>query len=427
MSTVVAAMNGTLGSTEYYIVTMKAKEVADKMKTAIEVEGWDDLSIEQKYQREINFSRVKREIAPYLAQDDDRFFGALIVAVQNAEEMEFAPVKEVMSSRNLQTASKSAANNLGFLTFSGAEILIPIDGQHRAKAINFAISGRDERNERLSFDANPNLAKDDITLMIIKFDTDEEKAKARKIFSKVNRYAKQPSKAENLITDDDDINAVFARRISDPGWDILSGDLVALKGNTLPKTANEFTTLSTIYEINKLILQYKGHENEYTETELPSTETQELLWKEVESVWKCLIGNIDHFFNSLHDRSIEGRQSRIEIRESFLLGKPIGQRVLAHAFLELTERGKIAQNEACDRLNALNWQISNGIWENVLTRDRIRVLSGIGAMKLGAEFVTYLLGRKFNRSQLKDLKERIRPEDSKYKLPTRVYADDWGG
>ena len=144
MPSTIPAMRGKLGSTEYFIVTMKAKDVAEKMRAAVEVEGWDDLSLEQKYQREIDLDRVRRDIAPYLARDEDRFFGCLIVAVQNGEEMEYESVKEVAKGKVFIGSHNLAANGLGFLNLSGEEIMIPIDGQHRAKAIDF----RNKRERR---------------------------------------------------------------------------------------------------------------------------------------------------------------------------------------------------------------------------------------------------------------------------------------
>lgn len=425
MASTIPAMRGKLGSTEYFIVTMKAKDVAEKMKAAVEVEGWDDLSLEQKYQREIDLNRVRRDIAPYLAGDEDRFFGCLIVAVQNSEEMEYEPVKEVTRGKVFAGSHNLAANGLGFLNLSGEEIMIPIDGQHRAKAIDFAIRGRDDDKE-LDFFPNPNLARDDITLMLIRFDTEDERLKARKIFNKVNRYAKNPSKAENLIIDDDDIAAVFARRMTEPEEELFSGDLVRISGNTLSNTAGEFTTLSTLYEINKQILIYKQHN--YNKTERPNKEEERLYWNEVEGVWKRLISDITHFSNALKDPQKTGNEIRQEIRKVYLLGKPIGQRVLAEAFLELTEKGQLRDVEACERLNQVDWRINKKMWENVLTRDSTRVLSGTSAMNLGKDFVTYLTGRPMEDAELAALRERISPEDSQYMLPDRVAPtiDGWG-
>lgn len=428
MASTIPAMRGKLGSTEYFIATMKAKDVADKMKAAVEVEGWDDLSLEQKYQREINLKRVKTDIAPYLARDEDRFFGCLIVAVQNGQNMEYEPVKEVTRGKVFSGAHNLAANGLGFLNLTGEEILIPIDGQHRAKALDFAISGKDEQNKELDFHPNANLAQEDVTLILIRFDTDVERAKGRKIFNKVNRYAKNPSKGENLIIDDDDVAAVFSRRMTEPEEELFSGDLVRLAGNTLPDTAGEFTTLSTIYEINKEILVYKEHP--YSRTERPDKETEKLYWSEVESVWKDLIANITHFSHALKDPKKTGNQMRREIREAYLLGKPIGQRVLASAYLELTEKGKLTAKQACSRLNNVNWRLDDVMWENILTRDGSRVLSGVSAMNLGKDFVIYLTGKPMDDGDLDKLKRRISPdEDAGYELPDRVspVIDQWAG
>ena len=146
MATNVAAMKARLGDTNYFILSMKAEELADKVKIPRELEGWEDMSVEERYQRDLNYARVKNQIAPYFANDDSRFFGAIIVAAINFdEEISFEPLSDVLT-RTLPNMYKIPAANMGFLTFSGGEILIPLDGQHRLKAIQFAVTARDERN-----------------------------------------------------------------------------------------------------------------------------------------------------------------------------------------------------------------------------------------------------------------------------------------
>ena len=415
----IPAMRGTLGSTEYFIVVMKAKTVAETMKSAVDVEGWEDLSLEQKYQREINLRRVRNEIAPYLAENEDRFFGALIVAVQNSTEMKYEPVKEVAFGKRVFSGSHDlAADNIGFLSLKGQEIFIPIDGQHRAKALDFAIRGRDEKNVELDFRSNANLAREDVTLILIRFDSDADQAKARKIFSRVNRYAKRPTTAETLIIDDEDVAAVFARRMTEPEEELLTGDLVQRSGNTLPDRAGEFTTLATIHAINREILLKRKHP--YRATERPKKDAEMLYWKECADVWSALFTQIDLFSRALKDRTKAGNRARQAIRKEFLLGKPIGQRVLAGAFLDLTENGRLSPADACARLNAIDWRLSNPMWVNILTRDATRVLSGVSAIKLGRDFVTYLLGRSIDAETAEDLRERISPEDTTYRLPEPV-------
>lgn len=147
MASVHPAMRGWFGSTEYFMVTMKANDVANQLTIPKEMPDWGDLDIEERFQREINYNRVRKQIAPYLANDPDRFFGALIVAVLNPDSMDFEPADNVLAK--VPKLYQSAAKSFGFLTLSGGEFLVPLDGQHRLAAIQFALSGKDERQRNI--------------------------------------------------------------------------------------------------------------------------------------------------------------------------------------------------------------------------------------------------------------------------------------
>ena len=47
MASVLPAMRGKFGSTEYYIVTMAAKELTERLTVPKDIEGWSDLSLER--------------------------------------------------------------------------------------------------------------------------------------------------------------------------------------------------------------------------------------------------------------------------------------------------------------------------------------------------------------------------------------------
>ena len=72
MSTL-AAMRGRLGETEYYTFVMKAGELIGRVKVPKDMPGWKNLSFDERYQREINYRRVREHIAPYFARDPDLF------------------------------------------------------------------------------------------------------------------------------------------------------------------------------------------------------------------------------------------------------------------------------------------------------------------------------------------------------------------
>ena len=89
------ALRGKFGSTEFFLVTMKASEFVRTVIVPKDMEGWEQLSVEEKFQREINYKRVKESMAPYLARDPDRFFGAFIITVRNHESMTFTSLSEM--------------------------------------------------------------------------------------------------------------------------------------------------------------------------------------------------------------------------------------------------------------------------------------------------------------------------------------------
>src|SRR2546426_10595687 len=83
MATSIPCIQGKMGSVEYYLTTMKAGDAVSKIRIAKELPNWEGMTIEERMQRDINWKRVENEIARYLAEDDDRFFGALLVAMYN--------------------------------------------------------------------------------------------------------------------------------------------------------------------------------------------------------------------------------------------------------------------------------------------------------------------------------------------------------
>lgn len=53
MATTVAAMKARLGDTDYFILSMKAKELVDKVTIPKDLEGWSNMKVEELYQRDI--------------------------------------------------------------------------------------------------------------------------------------------------------------------------------------------------------------------------------------------------------------------------------------------------------------------------------------------------------------------------------------
>ena len=425
MPSIYPAMKAQLGTTSYYIFSMKAKELTEKVKPLQEQETEDlkDMTIEERYQRKLNYNRVRRQIAPYFANNDDRFCGAVIVSAHNFKEEEaFEPLSDLQDIPKLYEA---AARTMGFLIFRGGEVLAPLDGQHRLKALQFAITGKDEKDKDIQ-EIEPciKLADEDITVILVPY----EKEIARKIFTRVNRYAKKTTAGENYITDDDDIIAVLARTISN---DVIhESRLVKDKGNTLTSKDEFFTTLTNIYNCNKYFLEHKFPKKKIDTEKLPDKSTQELYKKRLTSFWTVLLSKIEVFSDLLIDPKNEekGDDNRREIRKSNLLGKPVGQECLMRAFVRLTlPPTNFSPEEACNELNSLPWELSKDnlkVWDRVLWTggtDDGKILTK--KRELATRIIAYLSGEKLNDEQKDELLKDYRilfPEDERMgkQLPT---------
>ena len=395
MATTLAAMKGKLGSTEYFVLAMKAKALIEKAIIPSEMDGWDAMSLEEREQRKINYARVKNQIAPYLVRDEDRFFGAIILAAQHLDPTSFEPIADV-ATKGLPNLYKTEARLMGFLTLQGNEVLIPLDGQHRLKALQFALEGKDEKSRNIkTFKPDSSLADEDITVILVPY----EIKKSRKIFTKVNRYAKPTTTGQNLVIDDDDIVAVLSRMVAnDVG--IIGANLVNADSNTLSDRTGYFTTLAAIAECNLAILEanFPGKIDRTAPIEDHNKRT--LYEDKVRQTWAFLVENIELFADALEDKESSGDNKRREIREDYLLGKPVPQVCLVKTFVRLTTQGNMALSKAANKLNAVDWRKDADLWDRVLMSGG-KILTK--NKKLATDLLYYIVGGRLDEEEKSNL------------------------
>lgn len=132
MPTTIPAMRGQMGSIEYYLTTMKAGEAVNKIRLASELPESKELSIEERMQRELEWERVEKEIARFLATDTDRFFGALLVAIYHSEGISFEPINKF---KGLPYLYVKLQKTLVFLTFNVENFYLLLTGSIALKAL----------------------------------------------------------------------------------------------------------------------------------------------------------------------------------------------------------------------------------------------------------------------------------------------------
>lgn len=417
MPTTIPALRGKFGSTEYWLTTMRAGELVTKILMPTDMPQWEDLTIEEKFQRDVKLARVIKDIAPYFASDPSRFSGALVLAIINPDNISFETLGEFGGGSRVPQLYQSASRDMGFLTLNGEEMLVPIDGQHRAKAFKFAMNGTDDNGRPIpSIKSNTALAEDLAPVILIRFNPLE----VRRIFNKINRYAKATTKSENVVTDDDDAIAVLTRQLIG-ATGVLPARLVRIGANTLPANAPEFTTLTTLYEANREIalgLDMPGA----GKMEDMDDEQRDLARDEIRGVWELLLQHIGLFEKALADPTMHGDRTRMNIREEMLLGKPIGQLALVRAFMEMREKcSGVSEASLCDRLNRIDWGIDAGLWKGVLVAPNGRVLSGKTTVNRAAAFISHLGGVRLSANERGALLEAVHGADwQTHELPAPV-------
>ena len=232
-----------------------------------------------------------------------------------------------MSEAKLGPEQREAASKIGMLTLHGGIKMVPLDGQHRLKALEFAMNGKDQQGRDIpGIEVDMALANEDISVILVPYDPE----KARRIFTRVNRYARRPTTSETYVTDDDDVFAVLARHVANR----IGGRLVKYTQPSLTPKDREFTTLAILHACCKEIVKHSFPDSQGLKPDqLPESDIVEAYKQQVARVWDRLLSNIDVFRDATLNKSEDGDAKRREIRKENLLGKPVPQECLVSAYI----------------------------------------------------------------------------------------------
>lgn len=421
MSVTLLAMRGMMGDNEYYVATVKANTLIQTVGYASEMEKWPDMTVDERMQRELKGERIATEIVPYLVNDPDWFFGALIIDIYSGwENVVFQPISEVAEVK--YAAYQETLNTAGFLTLPDDKSLIALDGQHRLAALSMAIRGKNgipgsvtlpENIKNTLEGGHPDIGKADITVMFIKHG--EDNTKIRKIFNKVNRYAKQTSKGDNIITSEDDMIAIIARRMFSgedaPLHPIGNQDVVNWKSNTIPLRSKNLTTLSAIYTMTEILLARKGI--------TPKTRKDDELLEEgrilMRDFWNELMDGISIF--RTYREYVEKDMSLATLRKQNLLLKPVTHTALAQAVSIAMDHG-YQYEDLIAKINKINWSQDNPVWSNILVTNSMnkRMITGSQALKNAGKIIAYMIaGNKFSAKDVAEVREILKDANANIK------------
>lgn len=395
MSYTFPALRGRMGSTDYYQATVKARELAAVAMMAAELPQWTTWSVFERFQRELAQKRVEKEIVPYLVRTKDRFFNALIVLVFEPESFEFESFSD--KAPGLPRAYKQAAEQMGFLTIDGGSLVV-LDGQHRLGALRGVTTAGPE----LTGEFVDAVADDELSVIFIPHESFE---KTRRIFNKVNRYAKPTSPTDNIITSEDDGSAIVTRWLVEPdpplnmrkpkpplnALDNAGEPIVEWRQQTLRPDARKFTTLSALYQMTQIILTADGITG-FTEKHMvnrPSDRQLKRAYTFVAEWWDQVLHQFTPFRRALA-RPASIPDMRAYQAEYSLLFRPIGQIAFMHSLVGAVALGR-ELDEALEFAEDHGWSASDPLFVDTVVYANGHMATTDFAIKLAGRLGTYLL------------------------------------
>ena len=361
------AIQCRLGDWVYFIAALPFAEVANRIRRAEEVhtnKGLNDM-----LQREL--SDRKGDIANYIKTQDERFFNAIVIGIYGGAPDWFSV--EIGQMRQLETdgermpiLTQRGKDAFGILHLSGEENLFAIDGQHRVEGIKEALK------------ENPELAIEELAVLFVAHRTTEDgRARTRRLFTTLNKYAKPVKLSEIIALDEDDAFAIVTRLIVE-NYAGLSrttqeskgiGSLVRFDSPRIPRSDEQsITSIETIYRlVYVLALQRSDAKGRQTLKQLrPTPQVVDSMYEEHVSFWDSLrtyVRPMSEALGSNPTNRIAGKYRNDN--GGNILFRPVGQMAFAGAVRVLLDRN-LPLDDAVSALSQTTLALDQPPWAGVL-------------------------------------------------------------
>jgi len=364
------ALKIQMGSWEYYSVRM---DFAELKRSLVLASSFDEPTVlDDMLQRIHKETRSFTDMTNYLVKRDDRFYSSIVVACldETPEWHPLLPPDDFLQKHNIEKSE----DDLGFVSLSDSNRYYVLDGQHRVGSINHVIDkdlgGPDFKDEQIS------------VLIVSNIEDDEaaSKIKFRRLFTSLNRYAKPTDGTTNIIMEEDDAFAILTRRMVEEykhfktptGENARDNDRINVKTkNFNQESLPHFTSLETLYEINKILLQT----DEYPELNPAAKQTLLVRPEEedINSYYKSLANMWDAIFSAFPEvlgdrtkmRSHNAAISEKDYSDHAFLWPLTQQHLFARLFRNLmddADEKEISYEESLSVLQNMPWDLRKAPW-----------------------------------------------------------------
>ena len=352
-----------MGSRTYWVTVWPWGFVRTMIDYAENLPDYASLPPAERVQREINSSRVQNQIVPYILNNDERFFGAIIVEGRGSKP-NFQPLE--------------GYSGYGTLTMGGDYMLFALDGQHRLAAI------------KESCLANTDLTSESQTVILV---WHESTLKTRKLFTHVNKQARPATSAQNILLDDEDLYAEITRRLERETP--IFRERVNWRGNSLSATTTNVTTAPVLRLSAALWLD--EHNIRSTLVDIPEATVNDY-YDEVKEIWDRVIQEVEPL-----QEVLTGAAEMRQLRDRYIIHTPVGQQSMIHA-VQMARQRDIPVGDIGTRLGRIDWAKSSPIWNRIIYNpDLNRMLTGRENWSAMGDILGFVLGGSYTNDEQGDL------------------------
>ncbi|MDB5124832.1 MAG: hypothetical protein JWP94_2961 [Mucilaginibacter sp.] len=410
---ILPCLRGVIGDWVYYSSVMSAQQVADWIVPVKDIR--ESKKLDEYLQRELKEEK-KQKISKYLLNDKQHFFNSIIVGLFGVVPDWVAlsyMIENYVGPASMDEAQLEAVSSTsGLMVFSGDEQMFALDGQHRVEGIKLAVElSKNGREDTTGF------CSDQFSVIFVgHIDDLPGRKRSRKLFSDINKNAKQVGLVDRIKIDEEDINAIVSRRIFAEYPHFKDTKLIALSETTnLEKNdtvhfANLATLDSVCKRLKKLYKKQRG---------LPDWDEENIkqFYSIVAGFYDFMIKIIPEYHQFFVSKKLSLADARKE--NKYYLFRPIGLKMLANLYaFYYQDLGFLEEN-----LPKLNFIMPNSPLNNVIWTFG-KMTAGTVNQSLAYNLVLYMLN-SFPEKDIEGLKLKYREitKNNNANLPAKIVTN----